>query len=290
MLSLKGLGVALVTPFNSDKSVDFHSLEKLLDHIKNHIDYLIVFGTTSETPTLFEDEKKDILSLVRSKMNVPIVLGMGGYNTGEIIKKLLKQDFEGVEAILSVTPYYNKPNQRGLIEHFTAIADASPVPLVLYNVPPRTAVNIEAETTLQLASHKNIIAIKEASGNFGQIMEIVKNKPDGFSVVSGDDGITLPLISIGVAGLISVVANAYPKLTHDMVWSALNGDFAKAKDIHYKLLPVIKAIFSDGNPAGIKALLSVMGIIKNNLRLPLVPVKNELMAEMEKIVEDLKDN
>ena len=280
----------MVTPFKNNKEVDFNSLEKLLNHIKNHIDYLIVFGTTSETPTLFPEEKKEILSFVKSKIDKPIVLGMGGYNTAAIINDLKKQDFDGISAILSVTPYYNKPNQEGLIEHYTAIADNSPVPVVVYNVPPRTAVNVEAETTLTLAAHKNIIAIKEASGNLNQIMQIVERKPADFQVVSGDDGITVPMISIGVTGLISVIANAFPDLTYRMVHAALDGNFSEAKELHYRLLPAVRAIFREGNPAGIKALLSVKGIIKNNLRLPLVPVSGELMAEMEKLAADVRDD
>ncbi len=286
---MKGLGVALITPFKNNKEVDFLSLERLLNHIKNDIDYLIVFGTTSETPTISKEEKKEILAFVKQNTDLPIVLGMGGYNTAQIIDDIKKQDFDGISAILSVTPYYNKPNQKGLIEHYTAIADNCPVPVVLYNVPPRTSVNIEAATALQLAQHKNIIAVKEASGNFKQIMDIVMNKPQDFSVVSGDDGITLPLISIGVTGLISVIANAYPKLMRRMVWSALDGNYNEARRLHYKLLPAIDAIFKEGNPAGIKALLSAKGIIKNNLRLPLVPVSNELMAEMERIDREIID-
>ena len=289
MISLKGLGVALITPFKNNKEIDFTALERLLEHIKNDIDYLIVFGTTSETPTISKDEKKEILNFVKQNVQIPIILGIGGYNTTQIIEDIKQQDFEGISAILSVTPYYNKPNQRGLVEHYTAIADNSPVPIVLYNVPPRTAVNISASTALQLAQHKNIVAVKEASGDLKQIMEIIKNKPAEFSVVSGDDGITLPLISLGVEGLISVIANAYPKLMRKLVWSALEGNFEEAKQIHYKLLPAINAIFKEGDPAGIKALLSVKGIIKNNLRLPLVPVSNELMAQMEHIDKDIID-
>jgi 4-hydroxy-tetrahydrodipicolinate synthase len=289
MISLKGLGVALITPFKNNKEIDFTALERLLEHIKNDIDYLIVFGTTSETPTISKDEKKEILNFVKQNVQIPIILGIGGYNTTQIIEDIKQQDFEGISAILSVTPYYNKPNQRGLVEHYTAIADNSPVPIVLYNVTPRTAVNISASTALQLAQHKNIVAVKEASGDLKQIMEIIKNKPAEFSVVSGDDGITLPLISLGVEGLISVIANAYPKLMRKLVWSALEGNFEEAKQIHYKLLPAINAIFKEGNPAGIKALLSVKGIIKNNLRLPLVPVSNELMAEMEHIDKNIID-
>ena len=289
MITLKGLGVALITPFKSNKEIDFYSLEKLLGYIKNDVDYLIVFGTTSEAPTIKKEEKNEILSLIKSKTSLPIVLGIGGYNTEQIVNDIKKQDFDGISAILSVTPYYNKPNQKGLLEHYTLIADNCPVPVVLYNVPPRTSVNLETETVIKLSHHKNIVAIKEASGNFKQIMDIIRNKPQDFSVVSGDDGITLPLISIGVIGLISVIANAYPKLTKKLVRKALEGDYETAKKLHYRLLPAIDAIFKEGNPSGIKALLSVKGIIKNNLRLPLVSVSNELMAEMENIDKEIFD-
>ncbi len=280
---LSGLGVAMVTPFNEDKSVDFPALSNLLDHLIGNIDYLVVFGTTGEAPVLTVEEKQEILKLVHEKITgkIPIVIGIGGNNTAALMKQMDNQDFNGIDAVLSVTPYYNKPNQRGLIAHFKTLADHCPKPIILYNVPSRTNVNIEAATTLELAKHKNIVAIKEASGNFGQIMEIIQNKPDDFTVISGDDALTLPLMSIGMSGVISVIGNAFPHQFRDMVHAMLQGNIEKAKTLHYQLLPIINAIFKDGNPAGIKALLSVMGLIKNELRLPLVPVTSEVFKEIQ---------
>ncbi len=287
MINLKGLGVALITPFDKNNDVDFIALEKVINHIKKDIDYLIVFGTTSEAPTLTEKEKAEILKKIKSLYADHIILGIGGYNTKEVIEKIKSQDFKQIDAILSVAPYYNKPNQKGLIAHFEAIANNSPVPIVLYNVPSRTSSNLEAATTLKLAQHPNIIAIKEASGNFAQIMKIMQNKPDDFVVVSGDDALTLPLMSIGVEGLISVIGNAYPKITRNIVKSILKGDLHNAQKFHYKLLPLIEAIFKEGNPAGIKALLSIKGLIQNNLRLPLVPVSNNLVEEIKNIIKHI---
>ncbi len=286
---IKGTGVAIVTPFNDDKTVDYNALENLVEYlIANGIDFLVVLGTTGESATLTQDERNKVLDFVLKVNNgrLPIVAGFGGNNTQAVINSLKeRKDFSGIDAILSVAPYYNKPSQRGLIEHFTAIADASPRPLVIYNVPGRTVVNINAETTLALAEHENIVAVKEASGRMGQIMEIVANKPDDFVVLSGDDAITLPLISIGVEGVISVVAMAYPDKMSEMVRLARNGRLDEARKLHYEILPMTNAIFEDGNPAGIKAALSIKGIIKNNLRLPLVPVNDQTYKKIESLLK-----
>ncbi len=287
---ITGTGVAIVTPFNEDKTIDFDALGNLVNYlIDNGIDFLVVLGTTGESATMSFDERMKVLDYVLEVNNgrLPVVAGFGGNNTKAVIDTIKKRgDFTGIDAILSVAPYYNKPNQRGLYEHFTAIADNSPVPVVLYNVPGRTKSNIAAETTLKLAEHPNIMAIKEASGDFGQIMEIVRNKPGDFIVLSGDDAITLPLISIGVQGVISVVAMAYPQKMSQMVRLALNGEFDKALKLHYEILPMTNAIFEDGNPAGIKAALSIKGLIKNVLRLPLVPVNEKTYEKIRSLLQD----
>ncbi len=283
----KGTAVAIITPFNDDLSIDFDAFGNLIEHyIQNSIDYFIVLGTTGENATLSKNEKNAILDFAVEKIagRKPIVAGFGGYNTQAIISDLKQRDFTGIDAVLSVTPYYNKPNQRGLLEHYTKIADNSPVPVIMYNVPGRTSVNITAETTLQLAKHPNIIAIKEASGNLSQIMKILKNKPDDFLVISGDDALTFPMIMLGAAGVISVVAMAKPRLMSDMVRYALEGNVQKAKQLHYKLLDLTNAIFEDGNPAGIKAALSLQGLIKYNLRLPLVKVNDKTYEKIKNLL------
>ncbi len=285
---IRGTGVAIVTPFNKDKTIDFPALRNLVEYlIKGGIDFLVVLGTTGESATLTSDERNQVLDFVIEVNNgrLPIVAGFGGNNTQAVINSIkARGDFSRINAILSVAPYYNKPNQRGLYEHFLAIAEVSPVPVILYNVPGRTKSNINAETTLRLAEHPNIMAIKEASGDFGQIMEIVRNKPDDFTVLSGDDAITLPLISIGVEGVISVVAMAYPEEMSSMVRLALEGKYDEARKLHYKILPMTNAIFEDGNPAGIKAALSIKGLIKNELRLPLVPVKESTYSKIKALL------
>ena len=285
---IRGTGVAIVTPFNEDKTIDFPALRNLVEYlIKGGIDFLVVLGTTGESATLTSDERNQVLDFVIEVNDgrLPIVAGFGGNNTQAVINSIkARGDFSRIDAILSVAPYYNKPNQRGLYEHFIAIAEVSPVPVILYNVPGRTKSNINAETTLRLAEHPNIMAIKEASGDFGQIMEIVRNKPADFTVLSGDDAITLPLISVGVEGVISVVAMAYPEEMSQMVRLALEGKYDEARQLHYKILPMTNAIFEDGNPAGIKAALSIKGMIKNELRLPLVPVNQKTYDKIKSLL------
>ena len=280
MIQLKGAGVALITPFTQSGEVDFPSLRRLLEFVtKEGTDYLVVQGTTSEVPTLTKDEKRNILDFILefNQRKLPVVLGLAGYDTAALISTIKKTNFDGVDAILSVTPYYNRPNQAGLYAHYMAIADASPVPVILYNVPSRTGVNLSAETTLRLANdHPNIIAVKEASGNLPQIMEIIKGKPEGFSVISGDDLMTLPVMSLGAVGVISVAGNACPGFMSLLVKECLREDFVAAAKVHYQLMDFIHAIFLDGSPAGIKAALNIMGFCENVLRLPLVPVNKDV--------------
>lgn len=289
---LTGTGVAIVTPFLSSGEVDYSSLTKLLNNIiENGVNFIVALGTTSEAVTLTSDEKKDVMFQVIKVVNnrIPIVMGIGGNNTSTVVKEILNTDFRGISAILSVAPYYNKPNQRGLYEHFKAIAEASIVPIILYNVPGRTSSNISAETTLKLADDfENIVAVKEASGDINQIMEIIKNKPSGFSVLSGDDALTFPMIALGAEGVISVVANAFPKDFSMMVELARNSNIKAASNIHYKLLEIIDLLFIDGNPAGVKAALEIMRVVGNNLRLPMVPVAHNIYFKMAKAIENYK--
>ncbi|MDA3905749.1 MAG: 4-hydroxy-tetrahydrodipicolinate synthase [Bacteroidales bacterium] len=291
-----GAGVALTTPFHKYGTVDFTSLGNLIDHVvEGGIDYIVALGTTSETATLTEDERKALLDFIIDRVNkrLPIVVGLGGNNTQLLVETIKHFDFEGIDAILSVTPYYNKPNQKGLYYHYKALSSVSPLPIILYNVPSRTAVNMSAETTLKLAHEfKNIIAIKEASGNMIQIMNIIKDKPKNFLVISGDDTLTDSMVALGGAGVISVTANAYPSEFHHLVKAGLNKNFEEAHKINNSLLEFMEAIFEDGNPAGIKAALSVMGIMKNNLRLPLVktnvPTFNKIKAFVDGYKSPLK--
>lgn len=276
---LMGMGVALVTPFKTDYSIDYEALEKLVEfQIEGGVDYFVVLGTTGETPTLTEEEKRNVIKTVLRVNNgrKPIVLGIGGNNTMGVVDQIRHTDFEGIDAILSVAPYYNKPSQAGIYQHYKAIAESTTMPIILYNVPGRTGVNIAAETTIRLSQDfNNIVAIKEASGNFRQIDEIIKHKRHDFMVISGDDGITFPLIALGAVGVISVVGNAFPKEFGKMVRLALQGDLSGARDIHYRFVEMIEVLFADGNPAGVKSVLSYMGKIENILRLPLVPTRNK---------------
>ena len=290
----KGLGIALVTPFTKEGQVDFTALRRLLDYqLSNGIDFICLLGTTAETPTLSAEERQQVKDLVVEKVNgqVPILMGCGGNNTAAVVEQIQTGDFKGIEGILSVCPYYNKPSQEGLYQHFKAIAAAAAtrnLSVVLYNVPGRVGVNMTAETTLRRANEcENIVAIKEASGNFTQIDDIIKNKPDNFDVISGDDGITFPLITLGAVGVISVIGNALPKEFSRMVRLALNGDYQNALTIHHKFTELFKLLFVDGNPAGVKAMLNSMGLIENELRLPLVPSRISTMEKISAIVKEL---
>lgn len=288
---LKGMGVALITPFKADESIDYEALLRMVDYIvQNNADYLCVLGTTAETPTLTEDEKKKIKQLVVERVNgkVPIVLGVGGNNTRAIVESLKNDDFTGVDAILSVAPYYNKPSQEGIYQHYKAIAEATELPIILYNVPGRTGVNMTAATTLRIAREfKNVIAIKEASGNITQMDDIIKNKPENFEVISGDDGIAFPLITLGAIGVISVIGNAFPKEFSRMTRLALQGDYANALKIHHSFTELFDLLFVDGNPAGVKSILNAMGMIENKLRLPLVPTRITTFEAIRKVLNQL---
>ena len=290
----KGLGVALVTPFHKDGTIDYTALRRLLDfQLSNGIDFICLLGTTAETPTLSAAERQQVKDLVVEKVNgkVPILMGCGGNNTAAIVEQITNGDFQGIDGILSVCPYYNKPSQEGLYQHFKAISAAAAtrnLSVVLYNVPGRVGVNMTAETTLRLANDcENIVAIKEASGNFTQIDDIIKNKPANFDVISGDDGITFPLITLGAVGVISVIGNALPKEFSRMVRLALNGDYQNALTIHHQFTELFKLLFVDGNPAGVKAMLNAMGLIENELRLPLVPSRISTLEKISAIVKEL---
>lgn len=272
----KGAGVALITPFNEDLSVDYSSLEKLIeDQIAGGIDYLVVLGTTGETPALSDEEKKEIVRFVIEKNagRLKIMVGLGSNNTLALVDSIKKTDFTGIDGILSVTPYYNKPTQEGLFQHFKAVVEACPVPIVLYNVPGRTGVNMDAETTLRIAHLSDkVIGIKEACGDLSQFAKIVNGAPDYFKVISGDDGLTLPAIATGSIGVISVLANALPEKLAQMTHTSLEGNMLLASELHLQLAEMIKLIFKEGSPCGVKALMELQGKTKNQVRLPLVPI------------------
>ncbi len=285
----RGTGIALITPFTADHSVDTDALTSIVNHvIDNGADFLVILGTTSEAPTLTAEEKKLVISTILKANNgrLPALLGMGGNNTQAVIEAIKTQDFTGIQGILSVVPFYNKPNQRGMKAHFEAIADASPVPVVVYNVPGRVGVNLQAATCVELAKHPNIIAVKEASGNLQQIMEILRDKPADFDVLSGDDGITQPLMALGATGVISVAANAYTSPFSRMMHAMKEGRIDEALRLHYAMLRMNQLIFADGNPAGIKCLMSHMGLCQNVLRLPLVSANEKVEAD---IIEEWKE-
>lgn len=292
MKKFRGTGVALVTPFKNDSSIDFAALGRVVNHIiAGGANYLVIMGTTGESVTLSREEKKAVMSYVAEVTDnrVPLVLGIGGNNTQEVINEIRHMNLSGVDGILSVAPYYNKPNQRGLIQHFKAIATSSPVPVILYNVPGRTCSNIASDTCLELATEcENIVAIKEASGDIAQIMRIIRGKPDNFSVISGDDMLTIPIIAAGGSGIISVLANAFPAATSELVNFSLKSNFKPAREIQLRYLEIIELLFIDGNPAGVKAMLSLMNLCQNNLRLPLVPVNRTIYTRIQKAMEEVK--
>ena len=288
----QGTGIALITPFNEDFSVDYGSLERIVNHvIDGGADFLVALGTTSEAPTLSAEEKRQVVATILQANHgrLPVLLGMGGNNTQAVVDAIKAQDFTGIQGILSVVPYYNKPNQRGMKAHFTAIANASPVPVVVYNVPGRVGVNLLAPTCVELAKHPNIVAVKEASGNLQQIMEILRDKPADFDVLSGDDGITQPLMALGATGVISVAANAYIKPFSHMMRAMKEGRTDEALNLHYAMMRMNQLIFADGNPAGIKCLMSHMGLCKNVLRLPLVTVNEKVEADIIEEWKQLKE-
>lgn len=289
---LKGTGVALVTPFNEDKSVDFESLQKLIDFvIEGGVNYLVTLGTTGETPTLSKEEKTEIINKTFSIAagRVPVVVGIGGNNTAEVIREIETLPIEKATAILSASPYYNKPSQEGLFQHYKTLASATTKPIILYNVPGRTGSNIAATTTIRLANEiENISGIKEASGNMAQCMQILRDKPQEFLVVSGDDNLTMAQIACGMRGVISVAANCFPKAFTSMVTAALQDDFGTARKLNNRLLQGYELLFVENNPAGVKAFLSELGIIKNQLRLPLVPLSEGFVGQVKGYVAGLK--
>jgi 4-hydroxy-tetrahydrodipicolinate synthase len=287
----RGTGVAIVTPFTQSSAIDFLAFERILNHtISGSIDYIVLMGTTGESVTLSKQEKKTLIDFAVEKIDhrVPLVLGLGGNNTSELVLSIHGTLFKDIDAILSVSPYYNKPNQEGIYQHFKVVAEASPVPVILYTVPGRTGSNIAASTTLRLANDfKNIIGIKEASGSLDQIFHLLKNRPENFLVISGDDFITLPLLSAGADGVISVVANAFPGKFSEMVREGRNGDFASARKIHFELLDLMNALFLDGSPGGIKAALNVLHLCEDIVRLPLAPVSKDVYKLIKKLTEQI---
>ena len=289
---LKGTGVALVTPFNENGSIDFNGLEKLIDFvIDGGVDYIVTLGTTGETPTLLMEEKKDIVNQTFSFVaeRVPVIIGIGGNNTAEVIKEMETLPTEKAEAILSASPYYNKPSQEGLFQHYKALASSTAKPIILYNVPARTGSNIAASTTIRLANEvENINGIKEASGNMTQCMQILRDKPQEFLVVSGDDNLALAQIACGMRGVISVAANCFPKEFSELVNYALKDDFTSARRINNMLLQGYEILFAENNPAGVKAFLAELGVIKNNVRLPLVPLSESVYKQVKAYLPTLK--
>lgn len=293
MNELKGTGVALITPFDENGRIDEAAFRNLINYVINGgVEYLVVNGTTGESPTTTDEEKLRLLhvALEESNHRVPVVFGIGGNDTSKVVKQLKTFESSGVTAILSVSPYYNKPTQEGIYHHYKALSEASPLPIIVYNVPGRTSSNIAAETTLRLQSDcSNIVAVKEASGNLEQIMAIIQGRNKGFLVLSGDDNLTLPIIALGGDGVISVSGQGFPKLFSQMVRDALNGDLAQAREKHYQLFEITRLLFAEGNPGGIKALLAHLGIIREHLRMPLWPVsdatRQKIINEAQKLLE-----
>ncbi len=284
-----GTGVALVTPFRKDDSIDFRALSDVVEHVANNgAEYLVVLGTTGETPVLSEEEQVSVVShvLETNKGRLPVVLGMGGNHTSALLEKIARYDFTGIDAILTASPGYNKPTQKGIHAHYMAIAELSPLPVIIYNVPSRTGSNISAETTLALARESNKFAgIKEASGNMSQLMTIAANKPGHFLLISGDDALTLPILSLGGAGVISVIGNAFPRQFSEMVRLALSNRWNEARRIHFSLLEIIEQLFIEGSPSGIKAALNILNICENHVRLPLVPVSRGNYARLSELIK-----
>jgi 4-hydroxy-tetrahydrodipicolinate synthase len=291
MKKFRGTGVAIVTPFKNDFSIDFAALGRVINHvITGGVNYIVAMGTTGEPATLTKDEKKALISYVVEVVDnrVPLVVGIGGNNTQEVINLVRQSNLTGVDGILSVAPYYNKPSQKGLFQHFKAIATSSPLPIIIYNVPGRTSCNISSDTCLELAhSFDNIVAVKEASGDISQIMKIIKGKPENFNVISGDDMMTIPIIAAGGIGAISVLANAFPAQTSELVGHALKNNFKSARDIQFRFIEMTELLFADGNPSGVKAMLSIRNICLNNLRLPLVPVSRTVYSRIQKAIEEI---
>lgn len=287
MMNFKGAGTALITPFKSDLSIDFDALTRIVNHqIENGTNYLVALGTTGESATLSAQEKRDVMDcIIQANGNrVPLVIGIGGNHTNAVIEQIQSTNFDGFSALLSVSPYYNKPNQNGIIAHYKSIADHSPLPVILYNVPGRTGSNMSAATQLELASHPNIAATKEASGNMEQIMEIIMNKPTDFHVISGDDALTFPMMAIGASGVISVINHAFPSTYSGMVNDALEGRWNEAKSKHYQILKASQKIFEDGSPGGIKVMLNQMGLCETHIRAPLFHVNSTLENELRQLV------
>ena len=293
MKKIRGAGVAIVTPFKIDTIIDFAALGRVINHVINGgINYIVAIGTTGESVTLTQEEKKAIISYVVEAVDnrVPIVYGIGGNNTHEVVNSIRYADLEGVDGILSVAPYYNRPTQRGLFQHFREISKCTALPVIIYNVPGRTACNITAETCLELAHGcENIIAVKEASGDLSQIMKIIKGKPENFSVISGDDMLTIPVIAAGGSGVISVLANAFPSQCSELVNQSLKNNFKSAREIQFRFLEMIELLFVEGNPAGVKDMLNIMGICLNNVRLPLVPVSRPVHTRIQKAIEEINN-
>lgn len=288
----RGLGVALVTPFDTNGDIDYKALENLVEYqLNNGADFLCILATTGETPCLSSEEKKELTTFIKSvvKGRVPILKYCGGNYTAAVVEEIKESDWQGIDGILSICPYYNKPSQEGLYQHFKAIAEVSPLPVVMYNVPGRTGVNMTAETTVRIATDfSNIVGIKEASGDLEQIDEIMKRKPNNFEVISGDDALTFPMIVSGAVGVISVIGNALPKEFSRMIRLEFNGEFEAARKIHHQFTELYKLLFVDGNPAGCKALLSDMGMIENVLRLPLIPTRIETKQKMNEILKGMR--
>lgn len=291
MKKFRGTGVAIVTPFKNDLSIDFAALGRTVNHvISGGVNYIVILGTTGESVTLTKDEKKAIISYIAevTDSRVPLMVGMGGNNTQEIINSIRQSNLCGIDGILSVAPYYNKPNQKGLFQHFKAIATSAPIPVILYNVPGRTCSNISSDTCLELAHEcENIVGIKEASGDIAQIMRIIKGKPENFNVISGDDMMTIPVIAAGGTGVISVLANAFPCVTSELVSHALKSNFKSAREIQLRYLDLTELLFIDGNPAGVKAMMNILNICQNYLRLPLVPVNRTIYSRIQKAIEEV---